>query len=45
MDEALLRALTPTVITILGRREVGSAADEDGEHMRREAPEQGLVHG
>jgi hypothetical protein len=29
---------------VLGRREVGPAADEDGEHARREAPEQGLVH-
>ena len=29
---------------VLGRREVGSAADEDPEHARREAPEQGLVH-
>ena len=29
---------------VLGRREVGSAADEDAEHARREAPEQDLVH-
>ena len=29
---------------VLGRREVGSAADEDPEHARREAPEQDLVH-
>lgn len=29
---------------VLGRREVGSAADEDGEHTRRQAPEQRPVH-
>ena len=29
MDEALLRALTPTVIGILGRRGIGFAAAED----------------
>lgn len=29
---------------VLGRREVGSAADEDREHARCEASEQGLVH-
>ncbi len=29
---------------VLGRREVCSAADENGEHARREAPEQDLVH-
>ena len=29
---------------VLGRREIGSAADEDSEHARREAPEQGLIH-
>ncbi|CAM5360631.1 hypothetical protein SVIOM342S_09131 [Streptomyces violaceorubidus] len=29
---------------VLGRREVGSAADEGGQHAGREAPDQGLVH-
>lgn len=29
---------------VLGRREVGSAADEDAEHARREAPEQEVIH-
>jgi hypothetical protein len=29
---------------VLGRREVCSAADEDPEHARREAPQQCLVH-
>ena len=29
MDEALLRALTPTVITVLGRRGASFAAAED----------------
>ena len=44
MDEALLRSLIPGVIAVLVRREVGSAADEDAEHARREASQQGLVH-
>ena len=30
---------------VLGRREVGSAADEDPQHTRGEAPEQELIHG
>jgi hypothetical protein len=29
---------------VLGRRKIGSATDEDSEHARCEAPEQGLVH-
>ena len=44
MDELLLRELIPAVIGVLGRREVGSATDEDAQDLRDELAELDIVH-